>query len=140
MVFYTFFNLIDKTWFDDNCEIGPSYRASKEEVVRSSKQCFKNFSDELKRLGFDYKKGIRHNGARGCWEGFRVWENIVQVFQLNSGIWSAPKKAAKVGRKKNRRTAHVKISCFRTKDTFAKARSGLVLMPVGEATDHLSAR
>ena len=70
-----------KAWFDDNCEIDPSHKAGKEEVVKSSKQCFKNCSDELKRLGFDYKKGIRYNGKRGCWEGFKVVvENMVPTW------------------------------------------------------------
>ena len=61
-----------KNWFEDNCELNPNEKTGKNELVEASRMSFRELNDELKNIGFKYDKGIRVNGVRGGWIGFKM--------------------------------------------------------------------
>ena len=69
------------TWFEDCCEVGEGYKAGKQEVLESYKAAtnknteMRTVKDDLKRLGYTYKKEVRVGGLKGAWEGFKLGQS-----------------------------------------------------------------
>jgi phage/plasmid-associated DNA primase len=67
-----------QTWFNDNCEVSPNFKISKDELLNNIDMTFKELKDELKRIDFKYNKDLRGfdklNGKypKGGFIGFRI--------------------------------------------------------------------
>jgi phage/plasmid-associated DNA primase len=68
-------NSVFKTWFEENCEISPDEKTSKNELVEASRMSFRELNDELKNKGFKYDKALKKNKDRGGWHGFKIINN-----------------------------------------------------------------
>lgn len=67
-----------QTWFNENCEVSPNFKISKDELLNNIDMTFKELKDELKRIDFKYNKDLRGfdklNGKypKGGFIGFRI--------------------------------------------------------------------